>query len=266
MSPRFQRPSTAAPELQLIERLRAGDRAAQTELVRRYHGRLLRQAFEILHDRALAEDAVQDTWLVALTRLDRFEGRASLLTWLTGIVINRARDCRRKESRVLPLSSLQQHPKRAGRADGASAEPALPGAGDRGDRGTRGARPGAELRAERRGAGASCHATVRRSSRAGWLQPRGDERDLADHRSRPAGPPLASAIPAPHRTRQARCLRVRRGPPCLARIASSRRSSPGASRQPPAVSPSGRPCRSPRSSSCWSLPTHCWRPRATASS
>jgi RNA polymerase sigma-70 factor (ECF subfamily) len=107
MSPRFQRPSTAAPEF--IERLRAGDRAAQTELVRRYHGRLLRQAFEILHDRALAEDAVQDTWLVALTRLDRFEGRASLLTWLTGIVINRARDCRRKESRVLPLSSLQQH-------------------------------------------------------------------------------------------------------------------------------------------------------------
>ena len=95
MSPRFQRPSTAAPELPLIERLRAGDRAAQTELVRRYHGRLLRQAFEILHDRALAEDAVQDTWLVALTRLDRFEGRASLLTWLTGIVINRARDCRR---------------------------------------------------------------------------------------------------------------------------------------------------------------------------
>jgi RNA polymerase sigma-70 factor (ECF subfamily) len=110
MSPRFQRPSTAAPELQLIERLRAGEHAAQTELVRRYHGRLLRQAFEILHDRALAEDAVQDTWLVALTRLDRFEGRASLLTWLTGIVINRARDCRRKESRVLPLSSLPQHP------------------------------------------------------------------------------------------------------------------------------------------------------------
>ena len=41
MSPRFQRPSTAAPELQLVERLRAGDRAAQTELVRRYQGRLL---------------------------------------------------------------------------------------------------------------------------------------------------------------------------------------------------------------------------------
>ena len=116
MSPRFQRPSTAAPELPLIERLRAGDRAAQTELVRRYHGRLLRQAFEILHDRALAEDAVQDTCLVALTRLDRFEGRASLLTWLTGIVINRARSpaspstrarrtCRQRHPRASPSRS-----------------------------------------------------------------------------------------------------------------------------------------------------------------
>ncbi|HUM12664.1 MAG TPA: sigma-70 family RNA polymerase sigma factor [Myxococcaceae bacterium] len=109
MSPRVQRPSTTAQEVQLLQRLRAGDQAARTELVRRYQGRLLRQALEILHDRALAEDAVQDTWLVAFTRLNQFEGRSSLLTWLTGIAINRARDCRRKESRVLPLSSFPQH-------------------------------------------------------------------------------------------------------------------------------------------------------------
>jgi RNA polymerase sigma-70 factor, ECF subfamily len=93
-------------ELQLIQRLRAHDRSAQTEMVRRYQGRLRQQAFKILKDRALAEDMVQDTWLVVLASVDRFEGRSTLLSWLTGIVINRARDYRRKQSRVLKLSSM----------------------------------------------------------------------------------------------------------------------------------------------------------------
>jgi RNA polymerase sigma-70 factor (ECF subfamily) len=96
-------------ELQLIQRLRARDRSAQTEMVRRYQGRLRQQAFKILKDRALAEDIVQDTWLVVLASVDRFEGRSTLLSWLTGIVINRARDYRRKQSRVLKLSSMGEN-------------------------------------------------------------------------------------------------------------------------------------------------------------
>jgi RNA polymerase sigma-70 factor (ECF subfamily) len=63
---------------------------------------------ELVHDRALAEDAVQDTWLVVLERVDRFEGRSSLLTWLTGIALNRARDHRRRTSRAVPLFSLRE--------------------------------------------------------------------------------------------------------------------------------------------------------------
>jgi RNA polymerase sigma-70 factor, ECF subfamily len=97
-------------ELQLIRRLRARDRSAQTELVRRYQGRLRHQAFKLLKDWALAEDIVQDTWLVVLASVDRFEGRSTLLSWLTGIVINRARDYRRKQSRVLKLSRMGETP------------------------------------------------------------------------------------------------------------------------------------------------------------
>jgi RNA polymerase sigma-70 factor (ECF subfamily) len=95
---------TRAEETRLVDRLRAGDRAAQTELVLRYQDRLVRQASEVLRDRALAEDVVQETWLVVLENMDGFEGRSSLLTWLTGITLNRAKDVRRKRSRIVPLS------------------------------------------------------------------------------------------------------------------------------------------------------------------
>ena len=102
--------SLPSGEQELIQRLRAHDRSAQTELVRRYQGRLLRQAFKLLKDWALAEDMVQETWLVVLASVDRFEGRSSLLSWLTGIVINRARDYRRKQSRLLKMSSINENP------------------------------------------------------------------------------------------------------------------------------------------------------------
>jgi len=106
MSPReLKTPLTRAEEARLVERLRAGDRAAQTELVLRYQDRLVRQACELLGDRALAEDVVQETWLVVLENMHRFEGRSNLLTWLTGITLNRAKDVRRKRSRIVPLSS-----------------------------------------------------------------------------------------------------------------------------------------------------------------
>jgi RNA polymerase sigma-70 factor, ECF subfamily len=111
MSPRtLQSLPPGEQELQLIQRLRARDRSAQTELVRRYQGRLRQHAFKLLKDWALAEDVVQDTWLVVLASVDRFEGRSTLLSWLTGIVINRARDYRRKQSRILKLSSTGEHP------------------------------------------------------------------------------------------------------------------------------------------------------------
>jgi RNA polymerase sigma-70 factor, ECF subfamily len=106
MSPREPKtPITRTEEARLVERLRAGDRAAQTELVLRYQDRLVRQACELLGDRALAEDVVQETWLVVLESMDRFKGRSSLSTWLTGITLNRAKDVRRRRSRMVPLSS-----------------------------------------------------------------------------------------------------------------------------------------------------------------
>jgi RNA polymerase sigma-70 factor (ECF subfamily) len=66
--------------------------------------------YEFVHyrvggDRATAEDLVQDSFLVALQRMDSFDGRSSLHTWLCGIAKNKIRAHRRKR-RAVPLPDL----------------------------------------------------------------------------------------------------------------------------------------------------------------
>ena len=61
--------------------------------------RLFRAAWSILKDRAEAEEAVQAAYVSAFSSMDRFEGRSSLSTWLTRIVINEALGRLRSERR-----------------------------------------------------------------------------------------------------------------------------------------------------------------------
>jgi RNA polymerase sigma-70 factor (ECF subfamily) len=99
-------PSPSADEPALVERLRAGDRAAFTRLVGRHGGALLRLASTFLKDRSVAEEVVQDTWLAALDGLDAFEARSSLRTWLFSILANKARNRAAREGRSVPWSAL----------------------------------------------------------------------------------------------------------------------------------------------------------------
>jgi len=89
-----------------VAALRAGDEAAFEALIHRHHGAMLRLALAQVHDRALAEDVVQETWLTVIRGIDRFEGRSTLKTWVFGILLNIARSRRRRESRSLPFASL----------------------------------------------------------------------------------------------------------------------------------------------------------------
>lgn len=61
--------------------------------------RLFRAAWSILKDRAEAEEAVQAAYVSAFSSIDRFEGRSSLSTWLTRIVVNEALGRLRSERR-----------------------------------------------------------------------------------------------------------------------------------------------------------------------
>jgi len=89
-----------------LEALKRGDEATFVDLIRRYHGPMLRLAMAYVRDHHVAEDVVQEAWLTAIKSLDRFEGRSALKTWIFGIVINLARARRRKESRLVTFTAL----------------------------------------------------------------------------------------------------------------------------------------------------------------
>ena len=76
-------------ELDLAARARARDPRAIRLVTKRNNQRLFRAAWSVLRNRADAEEAVQDAYIKAFTTA-RFEGRSSLGTWLTRIVLNEA--------------------------------------------------------------------------------------------------------------------------------------------------------------------------------
>ena len=59
----------------VIARLKHGDKEAFDELVNQHHGALIRIAMGYVADQEVAEEAVQDTWMVVIESLKRFKGR-----------------------------------------------------------------------------------------------------------------------------------------------------------------------------------------------
>ena len=60
-----------------------------------YERDLLRMSYVYLHDLALAEDAVQETFIKVYKNLDTFRGESNEKTWLMRIAINTCKDMRR---------------------------------------------------------------------------------------------------------------------------------------------------------------------------
>jgi RNA polymerase sigma-70 factor (ECF subfamily) len=87
----------------LLEALLEGDERAFNELVKSWSGTMLRVARSHVDSRAVAEEVVQEAWLVVLRDLRRFERRSALRTWVLGIVVNVARSRARLERRSLPM-------------------------------------------------------------------------------------------------------------------------------------------------------------------
>lgn len=88
---------------------------------------MMRAAVFYVKNQAVAEEVVQETWLAFLESLERFEGRASLKTWLFRILRNVARKRAGQERRSVPFSAMEasESSSGAGGPDLSEAEPAV---------------------------------------------------------------------------------------------------------------------------------------------
>jgi RNA polymerase sigma-70 factor (ECF subfamily) len=81
----------------LVLRAQAGDEAAFTEIVERYHARLRYYMRKMLGDLHRAEDALQEVWLSVFRGLPRLAEPASFAAWLYRIARDRVfRDLRQR--------------------------------------------------------------------------------------------------------------------------------------------------------------------------
>jgi len=86
---------TTVEEHALIGRLRSGDPMAIETVMERFAPRLYRLARGITRNPADAEEVVQDVFASIAQKLDAFEGRAALWTWLYRVTTNAALNKRR---------------------------------------------------------------------------------------------------------------------------------------------------------------------------
>jgi len=79
-------------DLDLVREVKAGDRTAFAELVRRHQKSLYRLALRFTRDHGTAEDIVQESFVKAFQKLNSFEERSSFKSWLFRIAINTSKN------------------------------------------------------------------------------------------------------------------------------------------------------------------------------
>lgn len=97
----------AAPEdVALAKRLLDGDEAAFMSLIEALGPSMRRVARMYVSSDAVADEVVQEAWVGVLEGLHRYEGRASLRTWIFRILVNIAKTRGQRENRSVPFASL----------------------------------------------------------------------------------------------------------------------------------------------------------------
>jgi RNA polymerase sigma-70 factor (ECF subfamily) len=92
---------------QLVEKAKRGHRAAFESLYRRHVGRVYALCLRMSADPSLADELCQEVFVRAFERIDSFEGRSELTTWLhrlaVNVVLTERRGSVRRLARVEPM-------------------------------------------------------------------------------------------------------------------------------------------------------------------
>ena len=75
---------------QLLQRCKNGEQSAQFEIYKLYYKAMFNTSIRILNDSFEAEDVMQESFLVAFTKLSTFKGEVTFGAWLKRIVINKS--------------------------------------------------------------------------------------------------------------------------------------------------------------------------------
>jgi RNA polymerase sigma-70 factor, ECF subfamily len=79
-------------DLQLVERVREGDKRAFGLLVEKYRRKVIRLLSRMVRDPDDLEDIAQETFIKAYRALPQFRGDAAFYTWLYRIAVNTAKN------------------------------------------------------------------------------------------------------------------------------------------------------------------------------
>lgn len=99
-------------DVDLLARIRRGDRAAFDVLVRKYIDRIASVAARGLRDRHEALDVAQEVFTLAWTALRSWSGEGQVFSWLYRTTLNLVSHRRRRMGRVRSVETLPERPVR----------------------------------------------------------------------------------------------------------------------------------------------------------
>jgi RNA polymerase sigma-70 factor, ECF subfamily len=103
VQPRSETELSRLVDAELVRVAQEGSASALRLIVRRHNQRLYRVARAIVRDNSEAEDVMQEAYLSAFANLAKFRAEASLATWLTRIVMNKAINRLRRQDAAVGL-------------------------------------------------------------------------------------------------------------------------------------------------------------------
>jgi RNA polymerase sigma-70 factor (ECF subfamily) len=90
----------------LILLLKQGDPEGLHHVKRKFHDKLYSVAYRICNNHPDAEEVLQDVYMTAVQKIDRFEERSTLATWLYRITVNAALMKRRSQRHSKSMVSM----------------------------------------------------------------------------------------------------------------------------------------------------------------